>query len=87
MSEPEPDTLYEPALVVFVLGAWVVAGWLVHELLALGVFVAAAALLTVMALRRPGSDVFRTFLTDFGVILLFCAVAISIGVLALTGLS
>ena len=74
-------------MVIFVFGAWIGATWFLSDVLALAALVVAAVILVVIALRQPASPVFRTFVSDFGVILMACAVAIALAVLVLTGVT
>ena len=77
----EPDPLYEPTSIAFVYAAWAGASWLVSNRVGLLVLVTATAILTGLALRHDREPEPQRFITDFAVVLLFCATAIASGIL------
>lgn len=94
---PNVDPLYDPAFLIFVYSAWAITAFTIGQTAGLAVLVVATVVFTTIALRQRVPDpnrfvdsdsadaVQRPFVNEFGVILLFCAAAIGVGVLLLAG--
>ena len=88
--EAADDPLYDAVAIAFVYAAWAATSVWVGDRAALVVLVGATTLLTVAALSRQRPvwpvDRQRPFVVDFATILLYCASAIALGVLAVGAL-
>lgn len=81
------DPLYEPTFIAFIYATWAGTHWLLGQWIGLFVLVFATGALTIFALREHRAHEPRPFIVDFGVVLLFCAAAIALGVLVVTGIT
>ncbi|MFN3216008.1 MAG: hypothetical protein ACE367_05900 [Acidimicrobiales bacterium] len=98
MSDPSPhalaipvdaadDPLYDAVAIAFVYAAWAVAGMWLGDRAGLLVLVLATTVLTVTALAGRSRTMVvqgaRPFLVEFATIILYCATALAISVLAI----
>lgn len=86
-SDHTDDPLYEPTFIAFIYAGWIGSTWLLGEWPGLVVLVASTGALTAWALRQHHDPAPRRFVVDFGVVLLFCAAAIALGVLVIAGIA
>ncbi len=77
------DPLYDPAFPIFVYGGWALADAVWGNTAGLIALVLGTLTLSVLSLVQERGPEPRTFLAEFSTILLYCAAALSTGVLVL----
>jgi len=80
------DPLYDPAFPIFVYAGWALADAAWGDTAGLYALVLGTATLSLLSLLQERGPEPRTFLAEFSIILLYCAAALSTGVLALQAL-
>lgn len=82
----DDDPLHDPTWPIFIYSAWALCSWYVDIWLGLVFLVGGTAALALAALRSGPQVDEPGFVTDFNVVLLFCAGGIGASVLALEAL-
>ena len=80
------DPLYDPAFPIFVYAAWAMADAAWGNTAGLYALVLGTVTLSVLSLCQERGPEPRSFLAEFSTILLYCAAALSTGVLVLQAL-